>query len=362
MAMAMKDELIDLLRDRFSGHELEVPNGVWENVSSELAASASGESLREALQDKFQAHEVDVDPSAWSNISAQLGHGAAAGTAFSTAWIAAGITAVAITAGLIFLNTRETTAPMATDPIETVTHQPVAVLPASPKTTPEPASITLETPTRQEPAKAKKDAHEQTSSGVVNQQVQQASAPVQAQVRNAPPSVVKTMEGSNTVPGPSIPATVPQPQAPATQKTVAPTSVETAGTKSSVPSVEPGHSERPGAPSPSDTTSSRTAVLPGPLFDQEDSFNLFIPNVMTPNGDGWNDVLVITAGEHLKAMVRIYSKNGSIIFQANDLSQNWDGTLPSGNIAEEGYYNCIVQVTDPQGGQHAKKEVIRLYR
>jgi len=104
----MSDQLTDLLRERFTGHEMNVPPGAWEHVSGQLAANASGESLREGLQDKFRGHEVEVDPSAWANISGQLGQGAAAGTSFSTGWLAAGVAAVAVTATVLLWNSGDT--------------------------------------------------------------------------------------------------------------------------------------------------------------------------------------------------------------------------------------------------------------
>jgi gliding motility-associated-like protein len=354
----MKDELIDLLRDRFSRHELEVPDTVWENVSGQLAASASGEGLREALQKKFQAHEVEVDPSAWANISAQLGHGAAAGSGFSTTWIAAGITAVVITAGAVLWNTRETPAPLATAPIEAVTLEPVATAPVATKAGPEPASIALVAPAKQKPAPAKKTTNKSHSPAETPQPVQPTPASAPTGPVDATPPVVNAATSGNADAAPAAQPAAPKPQAPSTgtaeEATMDGMPPAPVASTAPAPSAAAPPADRP-SPAPS-TVPSAAPSAPA------DNFHLFIPNVLTPNGDGVNDNLTITAGEHLNALVRIIAMNGSLVFQTSDLAQEWDGLLPNGNIAEEGYYNCIVQITDLTGKSHIKKEVIRLYR
>jgi gliding motility-associated-like protein len=361
MAMAMKDELIGLLRDRFSDHELEVPDGVWEHVNGQLAASASGEGLRETLQDKFQGHEVEVDPSVWSSISSQLGHGVAAGTSFGTVWIAAGITALAIMAGVFLWNHEETPASVITDPVGTVTRQPVGALSSSTKPTQGPTAPVAVPPAKPEPAPVKKDPAPRTSPAFTKQPVQQAPVTVETEVKDAPAADSSSPSGKEN--GPKTQTSTAGPKAPAVQDP----KQEAAGAKTQGPEVP-----TPPAPAPTDphgdlrNTAPETSVPPERIvndpFEQTDPFDLFIPNVMTPNGDGVNDKLVISAGKHLKALVRIFAKNGSLIFQTADLSQQWDGLLPNGNIADEGYYKCIVQVTDLEGRPHLRTEVIRLYR
>ena len=372
MAMSMKDELMDLLRDRFSGHELEVPDSVWENVSGHLAASASGEGLRETLQEKFRSHEVDVDPSAWSNISSQLGHGAAAGSSFTAAWIAAGITAVAITAGVFLWNTRETRAPAVAAPIENVTQQPVAALAAASKNTPETVIPASAASAKSESASVntstsrsirREAAHKQTSPAVAMPTVQKGLAPANTEdSKDLSPALKSTTSGTGHAPsetGASTPRpaapTVPQPD-PSTANIAAP------GTPD--PGTQPENpKEDVNAHAPADSTSSVTPAPNGDdPFTKTDAFNMFFPNTFTPNGDGDNDEFGVIVGPHLNALIQIFSMNGSLVFQTNDVSQWWNGHLPNGNIAEEGSYTCIVQVTDLDGKTHVKKKVISLYR
>ena len=300
---------------------------------------------------------MDVDPSAWSNISTQLGHGAAAGSGFSTAWIAAGITAVALTAGAILWNTRETPAPVVAAPIEAVIPQPTVVVPAAPRSASDQVTLAEVAPAKAEPTPVKKAGHKQEAPVMAKQQVPPTSVP-KVEDKDAPTIPLKSAASGNAN---SVPKTQPS----ALQSNVPPA-------KDPEQVIVDANSQTPGnpvppTPSPIDHQADQpppgpaTAPTPDP-FAQTDPFDLFIPNVMTPNGDGINDKLVISAGEHLKALVRIFAKNGSLIFQTTDLSQEWDGLLPNGNIAEEGYYNCIVQITDLAGKPHVKTEVIRLYR
>lgn len=50
-----------------------------------------------------------------------------------------------------------------------------------------------------------------------------------------------------------------------------------------------------------------------------------IPNVITPNGDGYNDLFVIKGIENCeKSKLIVRSKSGSVVLQVNDYQNNWD--------------------------------------
>jgi len=74
-----------------------------------------------------------------------------------------------------------------------------------------------------------------------------------------------------------------------------------------------------------------------------DSFFL-VPNVMTPNGDGLNDVLGLTiANPNLVTDYElfIYNRWGVLVFESEFINHDWDGKLPSGDDAEEATYFYI---------------------
>src|SRR5690606_25342657 len=61
---------------------------------------------------------------------------------------------------------------------------------------------------------------------------------------------------------------------------------------------------------------------------------VYIPNVFTPNGDGLNDKLLISAGDEVGriASMTVFDRWGNMVFQARDLQPGdaagaWDGRL-----------------------------------
>lgn len=78
-----------------------------------------------------------------------------------------------------------------------------------------------------------------------------------------------------------------------------------------------------------------------------DSCNFYeIPNVFTPNDDGFNDWLVAkTSGLVEKVDFKIFNRNGLILFTTTDPKLNWDGTY-KGKIVSPGVYFYQCDVTE----------------
>lgn len=358
----MGDQLTDLLRERFTGHEMDVPPGTWEHVSGQLAASASGETLRETLRDKFHGHEADVDPSAWANISGRLVQGIAPGSSFSTGWIAAGVAAVAITAGVFLWNHNK-----AEPDVPAVERTQVAVV-ASPATTNEPVSVNP-APVAEAPVR-KEEPVQATPGNAAVPTAPVKSGTVEAAVTTPEPKAVERSEAAtpkattstpdreapeakpaaiSTVPGPK-PETTPE-EGPATH-----------GTDMEVPKVADGASRNEGTVAPPSGSTNNDGSEEDP-FRNEHASTVLIPNVFSPQEDGVNDVLKIVARDYEKVDVRVFTaKGGALVFRSNDLANMWDGRLPNGNIAEEGYYRCVVLLTDKEGRTRMESEVVRLFR
>jgi gliding motility-associated-like protein len=69
-----------------------------------------------------------------------------------------------------------------------------------------------------------------------------------------------------------------------------------------------------------------------------------IPNVFTPNNDGFNDRLIAkTSGLVEKVDFKLYNRNGLLIFSTSDPRLDWDGTY-NGKIVSPGvyFYSCDV--------------------
>lgn len=354
----MGDNLTDLLRERFTGHEMDVPPGAWEHVSGQLAAGASGASLRESLQDKFQGHEVQVDPSAWANISGQLGHGAAAGSSFSAGWIAAGVAAIAVTATVLLYNTgdgeQKAVVPEKSAVVVAETPAPVSTPAVTYPTAPVLDPVHKEQPERPDAVKA--------ATPVIQQEEQNPVAPAplpdpKPEANYAPDQA----PAATTAPAPEPKPAIVQPKVSASVKTdPEPEAAPDTNTGTDTPDASP-NDDRSGTTSyANDPGAEQPAVDP---FQTSESNNILIPNVFSPQGDGVNDKLQIVARDLQKVDVRIFAaKGGALIFRSNDLSNMWDGRLPNGNIAEEGYYKCVVLLTDTNGRPQVKSEVVRLFR
>ena len=65
-----------------------------------------------------------------------------------------------------------------------------------------------------------------------------------------------------------------------------------------------------------------------------------IPNVITPNGDGYNDFFVISGIENCdQTKLIIRSRSGATIFQVNNYANNWDANnVPTGTYYYQFYY------------------------
>jgi gliding motility-associated-like protein len=60
-----------------------------------------------------------------------------------------------------------------------------------------------------------------------------------------------------------------------------------------------------------------------------------VPNVFTPNGDGFNDVLKFTNLEyHINSRLVVYNRWGRIVYENDDYKNDWDG----GGLDDGVYY------------------------
>ena len=84
-------------------------------------------------------------------------------------------------------------------------------------------------------------------------------------------------------------------------------------------------------------------------------YKLYIPNIFSPNGDGINDVIMISADEsvHEIASFSIFDRWGNLVFgaeyfQPNDASRSWDGKL-NGEAMNPGVFTFRVVVDFSDG-------------
>lgn len=361
----MSEPIENLFHERLAGHEADVPAGTWEHISGQLASAAAGASLRESLQGKFQAHEAHVAPSAWAHISGRLGHaggGTAAGHGIRLGWIAAGAAAVVATAGLLLLNRQTNPAP----PVLPEQHRTVQAMPQQPVAGAEGTQVEM-------PA-----MHQAPQPAAKHTAQTRAMAP--RTVAGPAPGTAMQPPQREALPAPPVPATAAEPAlASQTEGLVAATGTgpQTAGASSPAAAQETRPIAAPGIVQPAPEHSAKHDAAkagtepsaPDPAAAAADPFHrnmdsgIMIPNAFSPQGDGINDVLEIVAAGYERADVRVVSvQTGMLVFQTNDLANRWDGRLANGSNAEEGYYRCVVILTDKDGRQRVQSEVVRLFR
>ncbi len=79
------------------------------------------------------------------------------------------------------------------------------------------------------------------------------------------------------------------------------------------------------------------------------AFNLFLPNAITPNGDGLNDYFELTNKEDVGSCeIFIYNREGNLIFYSNDKYFKWNGE-EKGAVRQGSMYNYSIRYTNQYG-------------
>ncbi len=76
---------------------------------------------------------------------------------------------------------------------------------------------------------------------------------------------------------------------------------------------------------------------------------LFVPNVFTPNQDGFNDIWRVSHVEYFsKAKLKIYDRFGKVVFHTDDISRfEWNG-FSSGRLLPTGVYWYVIELDNQQ--------------
>lgn len=88
---------------------------------------------------------------------------------------------------------------------------------------------------------------------------------------------------------------------------------------------------------------------------------VFIPTIFTPNGDNVNDIFIIKGGFAEKFNLFIFDRQGSKIFESQNINEGWNGKI-KGQDAPEGVYVFTVEVISISGEKKTKTGTVTLIR
>jgi gliding motility-associated-like protein len=85
------------------------------------------------------------------------------------------------------------------------------------------------------------------------------------------------------------------------------------------------------------------------------------PDIFTPNGDGKNDLFTVVTNGRTTFMLKIFTLNGQLIYQAESKTVSWDGKTTSGDMAWPGTYFYFIKSTKVLPGDIAQEDNGFLY-
>lgn len=87
-----------------------------------------------------------------------------------------------------------------------------------------------------------------------------------------------------------------------------------------------------------------------------------IPNVISPNGDGQNDVIKITGTNLEKLEVAIMDKTGKVVYRMKSIDEEWNGKDQNGFDLIPGTYYMAGVVVDFDGNIKNIKQAVNLFK
>jgi gliding motility-associated-like protein len=93
-------------------------------------------------------------------------------------------------------------------------------------------------------------------------------------------------------------------------------------------------------------------------------FSYYVPTGFTPNGDGMND-LFYPKGYFTGNLfeMKIFSRNGSVVFESTNKYAKWDGRSNSSSyVFEEGIYFLVLKLTDENETEYRFESPVMLYK
>jgi len=94
------------------------------------------------------------------------------------------------------------------------------------------------------------------------------------------------------------------------------------------------------------------------------SYDVFIPNIFTPNDDGNNDELKIFGAGIESVNFVVYDRRSGKVFETNDASEGWTGKDANGKTLNTGVYIYVAEImfSDPAAPPLIKKGTVTLMK
>jgi gliding motility-associated-like protein len=86
----------------------------------------------------------------------------------------------------------------------------------------------------------------------------------------------------------------------------------------------------------------------------------FAPNSFTPNGDGLNDIFMVSGLSVYKPILKIFNRWGVEVYVSSNLY--WTGDSGSGYYCDNGIYNWIIEYKDKDGFNKIQKGFVTLIK
>jgi len=84
--------------------------------------------------------------------------------------------------------------------------------------------------------------------------------------------------------------------------------------------------------------------------------------VITPNGDGLNDELIITCIAGLETQLDIFDRYGKLVFSARNYDNTWMGTHSNGTALPDGAYFFVLSVVEQSGIERTVRNSFNILR
>ncbi|TAE17598.1 MAG: hypothetical protein EAZ47_04815, partial [Bacteroidetes bacterium] len=94
----------------------------------------------------------------------------------------------------------------------------------------------------------------------------------------------------------------------------------------------------------------------------QQAYNLFVPNIFTPNGDGVNDrLMIVPVGIKELQFFRVFDRSGKRLFETSNITSGWDGTY-GGVLQPLATYVWTARGLDKDGNSIYREGTVTLLR